>query len=279
MSQRGGKLDDIRKRIDAMDGEIHELLMRRGTLIAELQLAKGVGGPSGTSAMRPAREAQMMRALAERHSGDFPLIAAERIWREIIASFTQLQAPFRVMLTGDDEANLRELGRFYFGVATPLETAADAEQVLEAVALNEDVAGVVVGDIKDSDWWARLAAASDHPARIVARLPFFSDSNSSAPWSKTAYVVSRAAFEQSGADRTLIVARSEEALGDDLTRVFKTALTGHRVTVLASANLNQERFTLFDVDGYVAPGSVKATDWITMRWIGGYPTPYSTSKV
>ena len=63
MTRRGIGIEQIRREIDAIDASMHELLMKRGELIAALQDAKGVGGARGTTALRPAREAQMLRAL------------------------------------------------------------------------------------------------------------------------------------------------------------------------------------------------------------------------
>ncbi len=48
------------------------------------------------SAFRPAREADMMRRLVERHRGILPLDTVESIWRVIISTFTYVQAPFSV---------------------------------------------------------------------------------------------------------------------------------------------------------------------------------------
>src|SRR5262245_7989428 len=67
------------------------------------------------SAFRPAREADMMRRLVERHKGILPLDTAESIWRVIISTFTFVQAPFSVhadLSAGD--ASMRDSARFHF---------------------------------------------------------------------------------------------------------------------------------------------------------------------
>ena len=68
--------------------------MQRGEIIGRLIKTKKTA-ESG-SAFRPAREADMMRRLVERHAGILPLDTVESIWRVIIATFTYVQAPFRV---------------------------------------------------------------------------------------------------------------------------------------------------------------------------------------
>ena len=87
-------LADLRADIDRIDAEMHRLLMERGDIIGTLIAIKKTA-ESG-SAFRPAREADMMRRLVERHHGILPLDTAESIWRVIIATFTYVQAPFRV---------------------------------------------------------------------------------------------------------------------------------------------------------------------------------------
>src|SRR3954468_21359338 len=107
-------LGDLRKDIDRIDETMHRLLMERGEIIGRLIKVKRTS-ESG-SAFRPAREADMMRRLVQRHHGILPLDTAESIWRVIIATFTYVQAPFRVhadLATG--EAAMRDSERFHFG--------------------------------------------------------------------------------------------------------------------------------------------------------------------
>ena len=71
---------------------MHRLLMERGEIIDRLIAVKKT--QESGSAFRPAREADMMRRLVQRHKGILPLDTAESIWRVIIATFTYVQAPF-----------------------------------------------------------------------------------------------------------------------------------------------------------------------------------------
>ena len=88
-------LQIVRNRIDAIDEELHRLLIERASVIAELIQIKGTSKPG--AAFRPDREADMMRRLAQRHDGDLPFTTVEHIWREIITVFTAMQAPFGVV--------------------------------------------------------------------------------------------------------------------------------------------------------------------------------------
>ena len=88
-------LTDLRKEIDRIDEAMHQLLIERGEIIDRLIAVKR-SQDSGTSAFRPAREAEMMRRLVKRHKGILPLDTVESIWRVIISTFTFVQAPFSV---------------------------------------------------------------------------------------------------------------------------------------------------------------------------------------
>src|SRR5947199_10522679 len=87
-------LGELRKEIDRIDEAMHRLLMERGEIINRLIAVKKT--QESGSAFRPAREADMMRRLVERHHGILPLDTAESIWRVIISTFTHVQAPFAV---------------------------------------------------------------------------------------------------------------------------------------------------------------------------------------
>src|SRR5262245_31880260 len=105
-------LADLRSEIDRIDATMHSLLMERGDIIGRLIEVKRTS-ESG-SAFRPAREADMMRRLVERHRGILPLDTAESIWRVIIATFTYVQAPFAVHADlSAGEAAMRDSARFH----------------------------------------------------------------------------------------------------------------------------------------------------------------------
>ncbi len=111
-------LTDLRKEIDRIDETMHRLLMERGEIIGTLIKVKNTSDTG--SAFRPAREADMMRRLVQRHHGILPLDTAESIWRVIIATFTHVQAPFCVhadLSAGD--AAIRDSARFHFGFTVP----------------------------------------------------------------------------------------------------------------------------------------------------------------
>src|ERR1044072_5017378 len=129
--KRGGEptLAELRQEIDRIDEAMHRLLIERGEIIASL-IAVKKPQESG-SAFRPAREAEMMRRLVERHRGLLPLDTVESIWRVIIASFTYVQAPFSVHADlSAGEAAMRDTERFHFGFTVPFITHMGASGVV-----------------------------------------------------------------------------------------------------------------------------------------------------
>src|SRR5580658_2817974 len=92
--QKAPTLADLRQDIDRIDAAMHELLLERGEIIDTLIAVKKTQEVG--SAFRPAREAEMMRRLVQRHRGNLPLDTVESIWRVIISTFTYVQAPFSV---------------------------------------------------------------------------------------------------------------------------------------------------------------------------------------
>src|SRR5215813_10966759 len=126
-------LAELSKEIDAIDEQVHRLLMARGDIIDRLIQVKQTQEVG--SAFRPAREAAMMRQLVERHRGILPLDTVESIWRVIISTFTYVQAPFSVHADlAAGEAAMRDSVRFHFGFTVPLMSHVGAARVVAAVA-------------------------------------------------------------------------------------------------------------------------------------------------
>ena len=165
-------LADLRKEIDQIDETMHQLLIERGEIIDRLIAVKR-SQDTGTSAFRPAREAEMMRRLVNRHKGILPLDTVESIWRVIISTFTYVQAPFSIhadLSAGD--ALMRDSARFHFGFTVPFVPHMGAAGVVAAVSASKGDLGLVPAfDIASAGvWWSALEF--DAAPKIIARLPF-----------------------------------------------------------------------------------------------------------
>lgn len=165
----------------------------------------------------------MMRRIVARHQGALPIATVEHIWREIITTFTRMQAPFDVAI--DVSANperMRDLARFYFGFSVELVSLPDAATVVAHVAETGDL-GVVAFEQEPEvgAWWRALTRRS--APQIMALLPHIEVAGR--PADLPAFVISpRLADPAPPEIRILAISAKGE---------FKTPQAG---AVLASAN-------------------------------------------
>ncbi len=190
--QKEATLADLRREIDRIDAAMHGLLIERGEIIDRLIVTKKT--QESGSAFRPAREADMMRRLVERHHGNLPLDTVESIWRVIISTFTYVQAPFSVhadLAAGD--AAMRDSARFHFGFTVPFVAHMGAASVVEAVTESKGDLGLVpaFAVAGAGPWWAALEFTA--APKIIARLPFVQRPDH--PAAMPAFVISRAAAD------------------------------------------------------------------------------------
>jgi len=183
-------LADLRREIDRIDAAMHALLIERGEIIDRLIRAKRT--QESGSAFRPAREAEMMRRLVERHRGILPLDTAESIWRVIIATFTYVQAPYAVHADlSSGESAMRDSARFHFGFTVPFVAHMGAAAAVAAVSASKGDLALVPATLVAGvpAWWPALEG--EREPKIIARLPFVERADH--PAGLPAFVVSRSA--------------------------------------------------------------------------------------
>ena len=141
MSNTPDDLAALRREIDSIDEQLHDLLMRRGEVVTEIGRRKAA---DGQVPFRPAREAQLLRRLLARHRGPLPAETIVRVWREIIASAIRLQGELIVgycPLEGHGSALRLANGNFGLNARTARLETADA--VVDAVAEGDVSVGLV----------------------------------------------------------------------------------------------------------------------------------------
>lgn len=181
-------LQTLRDEIDSIDAQVHALLMQRGEIIDRLISVKQTQEVG--SAFRPAREADMMRRLVQRHTGILPLDTVESIWRVIISTFTYVQAPFSVHAdVSHGEPPMRDSARFHFGFTVPFIAHFSAAAAVEAVAKSKGDLALVSATASRAPWW--LALEKEGTPKIIARLPFVERADH--PAALPVFVVSRVA--------------------------------------------------------------------------------------
>lgn len=165
-------LDDLsalRDQIDQMDDQIHDLLMRRIALVAQVAAIKG-----SSALIRPKREIEIIARLLQRHQGALPFVAVARIWREIIGAMTWIEGGLSGVMV--QAAGLDRTARDHFGVIVPL---SDVASPTEALALcRQHPARVAImpwPHAGDDGWWQNLADPAAHGLQIIAKLPLLAD--------------------------------------------------------------------------------------------------------
>lgn len=275
-------LGDLRQEIDAIDTEMHALIRRRAALVERIRAVKA---RDGTPTVKPGREAEILRALAARHDGDFPFAAVARIWREIIAGITRMEmAEYSVAVVVPPNDNACwDLARDQFGSATPMTAFATSREVLRELDAGDATVGVLpIPREGDPDlWWTSLATPNG--LRISYRLPFTpSAANGDAESTAGAFAVGHMPPEASSRDRSVIVAETRETVSRaGLSGLLEKA--GLRGGVLASVQQGVW-FHLLDVEGFLEQeddavielSRLSGVERITV--IGAYADPMSPVK-
>jgi chorismate mutase-like protein len=284
-----GTLADIRKKIDALDNKIHDALMQRADLVAEIAKVKK---SKKLPYVQPAREAQAMRRIIGRHQGALPEAAVGRIWRELIGAATILQIAMKVCVCVEDEEFITwDLAKSYFGSVVQMQRYSAASVAL-AAARDEDYNFAVLPWPQDEDefpWWVSLFA-QDTDLRIVCALPFggfaaeFEDSR------RRALVVGKAPFAESGDDHSFLVLKVDPHVsrGRIVERLQALEIEPLSIVTKAAPHDPSMHLHLIEVRGFIDSDDERLIDYAQQfeefggecRAIGGYPVPpiYAENK-
>lgn len=280
MSNETASLEQIRRNIDAIDDRIHDLVMERTRLVEKIAAIKA---DSGGVALRPGREASILRRLDGRHRGGFPRSALVRIWRELMGALVGLQKPFSVSVYQPERgAGYLELARDHFGIVSPQTIYTSPGHVVRAVADGQTSVGVVPlpRDADAEPWWLSLTADADNLPRVVVRLPaLVQESTSGRPEPLEAFVVACRDPEQTGDDRTLVAVETVPDLSRDRLRGLIAAAELNATALIATHRAEDRWLHLVEVAGHLAGGDLDklmagGRDAVRhVRIIGGYPMP------
>jgi chorismate mutase len=282
-------LAKLRIEIDQIDDAAHDLFQRRAEIVQNIAKAKAADQPhTPVFAMRPGREAKIMRRLMARHTGGFPKAAIGRIWRELITASSAIQGPFEVAIFGSqDPAGFLEVARWHFGSVVPAILYNTSGQVLQRVGEGKGVVGVLPfpdGGDPGGDWWPALAhsqaaeaGAPDRKSiRIVARLPFLQ-----AGGQKTcdAAVVAPIDREDTGEDSSFLLAYCRNEMSRAAVRRL-LADSGIECTPLDTGKFDK-RLMLFEAGGYIADNDLRLARAVaseeklleSLIVVGGYALP------
>jgi chorismate mutase-like protein len=273
-------LETLRLEIDRVDDALHDLLMERAILSARVRQTKQAEKHELVLAYRPAREASMLRRLKARHGGALPFAAIARIWREIIASSTQLQSPYGLYICGG--ANMlavHDIGRFYYGAMACIHVHDNPRAVIDAVAADPAGLGLLPAPGSESEpWWPYMQDRQKRDYGIIAGLPFFRNTSSPSP-APTIMVIAHAPFEPSGDDTTLVVLTTHRTLtiAEIEERLAAAGLTGRVLQETTGHRETGKRKMLLALAGCLRNDDPALTAVTltgeTMTILGGYANP------
>ena len=264
-ADKASSLAQLRARIDTIDEEIHRLLIERSSIIDSLIAVKNT--KASGAAFRPAREADIMRRLVVRHKGTMPVTSLEHIWREIISTFTWLQAPFSVYYHRSiPPTGMRDLARYHFGFSVDARELESPSDVVDAVAASVSDLGLVGLTRFDAAqcWWADLNTGTG--PEIIARLPFVT--GSTAPDKVPALVISRPLNERVTPE-ILVYSASWTGTGGEIASVEQLARhrDADRITALFAIPADDGE------DGLRAAAAEAGLELEDIRHVGGYAAP------
>jgi chorismate mutase/prephenate dehydratase len=279
-------LDDLRREIDEIDDEMHDLLMRRTKVVDAIGALKK---SDGVPAIRPGREAKILRRLMARHDGKFPRALVVRIWREILSGTTRLQVDFAVAVHVPETApGLWDLARDHYGSCTPMTAFGTASQALRAVTEGGASVGVLpLPQDGDSDpWWPYRVSSDMQTPRVIARLPFGSPGNARAG-GLHALAIGRGAPEATGVDRTLLVIDTNREISR--TRLFSVLKSGGLEPnfLAAVTSAPDAAANLIEFEGLISPEDTALQKALVplgaavdrVSFLGGYARPLSAEEM
>lgn len=271
----------LRQRIDALDEEMVQLLIKRMQIVREVGELKRSQGEAN-SFIRPDREALMLRNLMTRFRGtDFPESAAAAIWRIIIGASTSTESPLNLSIAhGLEEGSAVALAREYFGPNMPCRLHNFPDDVLSDLQEDVHCIGVFTGDYPPSPrgtWWQQLALSSTTPRHVFARLPFVLYRRVAD--SQPVFLVGSLAPAPTGDDATLLMVEADitPTLREGWS-VLQTSRTEHGVcSLLEVTGWNLPESDGFTEIAYHLQKTLAGTS-AKLHFLGAYAQPFTVNS-
>ena len=281
MTDDKSKLQALRDEIDEIDRNLHELIMRRTQVVEGVRAAK-----DGSKAMiRPSREAEIIYRLMTEHKGGFPKRELARIWRELIVATLSFEGPFSVaVFEGENDTGYWDLARDQYGTFTSLVRHSSARAVVEAVRKQNATLGVLPFPHRheDESWWRFLVSEAPETPKVIARLPFITDSNIRNR-DLEALVICPIKQEETGRDQTFLAVEAEEEIGHAIIEraLSDVGITNFFQQLWHDPNRPPGWTYLIEVVGFLGTDSIQfqqvreelGTRAVRILHLGGYATP------
>ena len=134
----GDTLQDIRRKIDALDARLVKLISARAKIAQQVGRIK-----NGALVYRPEREAQVLRRVSELNTGPMPSAALRRIYSEIMSACRALEDLLAVAYLGPQGTYSQEAAIRHFGGSIDTRSCATIDEVFKQVESGATGYGVV----------------------------------------------------------------------------------------------------------------------------------------
>jgi chorismate mutase/prephenate dehydratase len=286
MSSDTKTLDDLRREIDAIDDQLHDLIMQRTKIVEGVRTLKA----NERVKIRPAREAEILFRLMERHAGHFPRRELSRIWRELIVATLGFEGPFTVAVFAPDTyPGFWDVARDQYGSYTPMTRFDNAARVVETVRDGGATIGIVPMPARDDTlpWWRHLANRAAETPRVIARLPFAGRGNIR-DLPTDALAIAAVTFEPTGRDITCLIVETGDSVSLDGfdARLRDRGLNPRHTRAWPDPTRPGLRLFFTEIFGFIADeqGTLKGLadafeDGAVAFHAGGYATPLSDAEL
>lgn len=133
-------VDDLRKRIDAIDAKLLELLNERAKASQSIGRIKK---KQGQGIYAPHREKEVLDRLKKTNAGPLPATAIDAIYREIMSSSISLEKPVRIAYLGPEYTFTHQAAQKKFGASVEYFSCTNISDVFAEVEKGRSDYGVV----------------------------------------------------------------------------------------------------------------------------------------
>ena len=157
-------ITSVRTQIDAIDGQLAALIVRRCGLSASVASAKRAAGDAAFG-WRPAREVEILRSVLRQQASLDPELAFS-IWRALISANLAAQGTFRIIALTDTARSAKAA----FSVGPEPEIVADVTTLFDILLRDDHVIGALPWPTGHA-WWVTMMAPHYSALHVCATSP------------------------------------------------------------------------------------------------------------
>ena len=133
-------LEELRKRIDALDTQLVQLLNERAEVVVQVGRLKN---ETDKPIYAPAREKQVFEKIERANTGPLPTKCLKAIWRELMSGSFHLERPLRIGYLGPNGSFSHAAAMLKFGQCVTYEPLADISAIFDMVGKGHCDLGLV----------------------------------------------------------------------------------------------------------------------------------------